>query len=108
MIAIIGGVVINYVGSTLSISKNEAYEIMKGNIVSAGYDYLGECNAETISCDLEWIDDRVSFSLIDLKNTGYFSDLKSPIDNKDLGTCINLIAVRDNGNITIELVDNCY
>ena len=108
IIGIIGVVVINYAGSTLSISKSEAYKIMKDNIVSAGYDYLSECNASTISCNLEWVDNKSIFSLVELKNTGYFSDLKSPVDGEDLGNCINLVVTRESGNINIELVDDCY
>lgn len=108
IIAIIGTIIINYAGSTLSISQKESYEIMKNNIVSSSYNYINECNAKSLLCELKWENNKTSFTLIDLKNAGYFDDLKSPIDNKELGTCINLIATRDNGNVTIELIDNCY
>lgn len=108
IIAIVGMIVVEYVGSTLSISKNEAYKLMKDNIISASYDYLNECNASIISCDLNWGNDEVSFSLLELKNAGYFSNLKSPIDDKDLGTCIKLVATKDNGNVNVKLIDECY
>lgn len=108
VIGIVGLIVVNYAGNTLSISKDEAYKIMKNNIVSSSYDYLNECNAGLISCNLNWVNNEVSFSLYQLKNVGYFDDLSSPIDGKDLGTCIKLNAVRDNGNVNVELVDECY
>ena len=37
-------------GSTMSVTHNEAYKIMKNNIVAVGYDYINECNLKTINC----------------------------------------------------------
>ena len=40
--------------STVSLSKEEAYKIMKNNIVSASYDYVNECISGVISCDFSF------------------------------------------------------
>lgn len=108
VIGIVGLVVVNYVGDTLSIGKSEAYNVMKDNILSSGYDYYNECMAGMISCSLDLDENRMVFFASDLRDVGYFSDLSSPIDGKDLGSCISLVAVFDDGNVDISLVDSCY
>lgn len=101
-------VIVRQVGSTLSITKKESYEVMKDNIISASEDYITECNNNIISCDLDWNNDKVSFKAILLKERGYFNNLDSPIDGKDLSNCLIINASRNNGVIDIDLVDSCY
>lgn len=108
VLTIVGIVTIKYVGNTLSVGKNEAYDIMKNNIVSSSYDYLRECNNGILSCDLDWNNESTSFYVEQLKDSGYFKNLDSPIDNKYLGFCLKIHAIRNNGNIDISLVDDCY
>ena len=101
-------VIVRQVGSTLSITKKESYEVMKDNIISASEDYITECNNNIISCDLDWNNDKFSFKAILLKESGYFNNLDSPIDGKDLSNCLIINASRNNGVIDIDLVDTCY
>ena len=95
------------VTSTLAVSENEAYKLFKNNIVSVSYDYVNECTAGMIDCDFDFLDNN-SFKAEVLKNYGYFEDLNSPIDGKDLGQCLILSAVKENGVVLVELKDNCY
>ena len=94
-------------GSTLSASKEEAYKLMKNNIVSAGYDYISECTLGTIECNFSFISNN-TFKARDLYNAGFFKDLESPIDGADLGDCLILEATKSNGVTVINLIDNCY
>lgn len=108
IIVILSVTVISYVGNTLSINKEEAYEIMKNNIVSVSYDYITECDNQFIECDYKWNDDQATFNASVLKNNGYINSLNSPIDDNDLSNCLVVKATRFNGTITVMLEDNCY
>ena len=44
----------------------------------------------------------------ELINNGYFHNLNSPYDGKNLGDCIKVYAFLNNGNIDINLKDFCY
>lgn len=94
-------------GSTMSASKEEAYKLMKNNIVSAGYDYVNECNLGTIVCDFSY-DSNNKFNAKALQNAGFFTNLESPIDGKDLSSCLILDVSKSNGVIIVNLTDNCY
>lgn len=101
-------VISRFVGNTLAISKKDSYNLMKNNIISTSEDFLKECDAKTINCNLSWKDNRTTFSAELLEGSGYFKNLKSPIDNKYLGKCLKIDAVKDNGTYHISLIDNCY
>ena len=73
VLTIVGIVTIKYVGNTLSVGKNEAYDIMKNNIVSSSYDYLRECNNGILSCDLDWNNEK---NEIYLKNSLPSNDIE--------------------------------
>ena len=94
-------------GSTMSASKEEAYKLMKNNIISISYDYINECNLGSIECDFSF-EKNNKFNASVLKNKGFFKSLESPIDGKDLGHCLILEATKSNGVTVINLVDNCY
>lgn len=100
-------VTLNQISTTLSISKNETYQIMKNNIVSASYDYIKECNAGLIDCNFSFYNNN-RFAARVLKESGYFKSMESPIDNKDLGDCLILEATQDDGVILVDLIDECY
>lgn len=93
--------------STLSVSKEEAYKLMKNNIISAGYEYIQECNQKLISCDFSF-ENNNQFVAEVLKESGYFKNLNSPIDGKDLGSCLLLEATNSNGVTVVNLIDDCY
>lgn len=94
-------------GTTFSATKDEKYKIMKNNLLTAGYNYINECKLGTVKCDFSF-EDNNRFSARDLYNNGYFKTLESPIDGKNLGSCIILEATKDNGVVSINLIDNCY
>lgn len=93
--------------STLSVGNEEAYKIMKNNIVSASYDYILECDEKLITCDFSF-DENNRFSVQILKEYGYFTDLESPLDGKDLGSCLYAEAFKENGVVSVQLIDDCY
>ncbi|MEE3342627.1 MAG: prepilin-type N-terminal cleavage/methylation domain-containing protein [Bacilli bacterium] len=102
-------IVVSFSGDTLSINKDRAYRIMKNNIYKVSQDYVKECEAEITTCDLEWNDNKAEFNVYKLKEAGYFKNLRSPIDGKDVGNCMIVkIYKTDNKMIDVEIVDNCY
>ena len=94
-------------GSTMSASKEETYKLMKNNIISVSYDYINECKLGTIECDFSF-DSNNKFNAKVLQNFGFFDNLKSPIDGKDLSDCLILEATKSNGVTVINLIDSCY
>ena len=94
-------------GTTFSATRDEAYKIMKNNLLTAGYNYVNECKLGTIKCDFSFGDNN-KFTAKDLYNYGYFKELESPIDGKNLGLCLILEATKDNGVVSINLIDKCY
>lgn len=100
-------VIIRGINSTLSVSEKEAYKIMKDNIVSAGYDYVNECDNDIINTEFSF-DGNNTFTASVLEKYGYFSNLKSPIDGKYVGECLVLDAIKENGVIIVDIKDNCY
>lgn len=107
MIAIISFVMIHNIYSSWSVSKEEAYKIMKNNIVSAAYTYVKECEAKTISCDFSF-ENQNQFKAAILQEKGYFKNLSSPIDGKNVGECLTLKSNKSNGVIVIDVIDKCY
>ena len=63
-------VILKQVGSTLSISKNESYKLMKDNIISSARDYINECNNKIIDCNLKWNDNELTFKAATLEING--------------------------------------
>ena len=94
-------------GKTLSINKEEAYKIMKTNIIKTSETYIKECISGTIPCDFSKKKNNV-FPAKVLKENGYFKDLNSPIDGKDLSNCLVIEIKINNGVIVSNLQDNCY
>lgn len=108
IIGIICAVVVSIAGSTLSVDKEKAYKLMKDNIVSISYDYINECDNNFIDCSYSWDSGKASFNAGDLKIGGYFDNLNSPIDNKDLSECLIINATKNSGVVNVSLLDNCY
>ncbi len=101
-------VVLNISHNTFSISKEQAYEIMKNNIHKASENYIRECESKQLHCNLNWNNNRTEFYVVKLKEYGYFTTLRSPIDGKDIGKCLLIEVEKNNGTLDIELIDNCY
>jgi competence protein ComGC len=108
VITLVSIFIIRNISETMSISKKEAYGIMKDNIISSSYDYLKECNNNIISCNLEWDNGKTSFDASRLESSGYFKNLHSPIDNKYLGNCLKINVKKEEANFDVSLEDNCY
>ena len=107
LISIVTIVASQSLGKTLSINKEESYKIMKNNIIKASETYIKECIAGTISCD-SIKESNMKFSVKILKEKGYFKNLNSPIDGKDLSNCLIVETKIENGVIISSLQDNCY
>ena len=101
-------VVSKQIGKTLSATKNEAYALMKKNIIEASETYLKECMAQENKCSFEWEENKITFNAYVLKEYGYYTNFKSPIDNKELDNCLTIIATKNNGVIQSKLKDECY
>ena len=107
VIAIVSFVIIHNVSSSWSVGKEEAYKLMKNNVVSAAYTYIKECEAETILCDFSF-EENNQFKAIVLQQKGYFNNLNSPIDGIDVSECLILKANKTDDVIVVDLIDNCY
>ena len=107
IISLILTITANFISSSLALSSDETYKLMKNNIVSVSYNYVDECTNNIIDCDFDFQDNN-EFKASVLKKYGYFDKLNSPIDNKDLGECLILKAFKNNGVVVVELEDNCY
>lgn len=94
--------------NTFSINKNKAYELMKNNIIKASKNYISECENGILKCNLAWSENKTELDINDLKESGYFKNLISPIDGKDVSDCLNIEVSKSNGVIDINLIDNCY
>ncbi len=108
IISIISFVILKQASSTLSITKNESYKLMKNNIISSAKDYINECNNKILNCNLNWDNNKIVFKASTLEENGYFKNLNSPIDNKNLGNCLEIEVTKNNSIIDVELHDNCY
>lgn len=107
LISVVMFIGIQGIQSTLSASKEESYKIMKNNIVSVSYDYIQECSQGLIQCNFSYDEDN-HFYARNLQESGYFQDLDSPIDGKDLGNCLLLEVTKNNGVVLVDLIDECY
>lgn len=111
MIALIVVVVSFSINSTLSISKEKSYNILKNNIINMTNMYIMECEANTINCsnDYVWNDNRTSFYANKLVLRGYFSqeELINPINEKDISNCLIVnVLVDENKVYTVSLDDS--
>lgn len=107
IISIIAVAIMKGISPTLSSSKEEAYNLMKKNIITASYSYVDECEANLINCSFSFHENN-RFTASILRDSGYFNNLTSPIDNRDLGNCLIIEATKENGVVKIDLIDECY
>lgn len=92
---------------TVSLSKEESYKLMKKNIILSAEKYIKECDIKTINCNFSF-ENNNKFPVKILKENGYFKNLNSPIDGKDLSNCLIIEAIKENGVIETQIIDTCY
>ena len=107
LVSVVTIVVVANISSSMSLGRNEAYRLMKNNVISAGYHYIDECTQGTIQCDFSF-EKNNTFKARVLEESGYFDNLKSPIDGAYLGDCLSLSAKKDNGVTVVDIIDQCY
>ena len=107
IISLIMVIAVRSINKTVSLSKEESYKIMKTNIIKVSKSYINECIAKTIECNFSF-DSNNYFEAKKLKETGYFKNLTSPIDGKNLENCLIIYAKKEKGVVSIELDDKCY
>ena len=103
LITLVLGIAIKCFSSTTALDKEEAYKVMKSNIISASYDYISECDANVINCY-----GTDSFYASVLMEYGYFDSLNSPIDGRDVSHCLLIKTSRKNGIKNVYVEDFCY
>ena len=108
IISLLTIVILRLAGSTFSVNKSEAYKIMKNNIYRISLEYVQECEKGILECSLNWNGDKLQFYADSLRENGYFKNLNSPIDGKDVGKCIIIEVTKNNGVIDAKIIDNCY
>ena len=111
IISIIVTLIMFSINSTLSISKEKSYGILKNNIINMANMYIMECEANTINCsnDYVWNDNKTSFYANKLVLRGYFSqeELINPITEKDISNCLIVnVLVDENKVYTVSLDDS--
>lgn len=92
--------------NSFSVTNKDAYTLTKNNVIEAANTYVKECRAGIVDCNIDF--DGGIFYADDLIKFGYFNNLLSPIDGKDLKNCLYFKVKIDNGNFIINLVDECY
>ena len=107
LISLVLVIAANLVTNTLAASSNTTYKLVKNNIINASYQYIEECNNQIIDCHFDFQNNN-TFKASVLKQYGYFNNLNSPIDDKDLGDCLIIKATKENGVVIIDLEDRCY
>ena len=109
IITIIMFIIVSFSRNTFRINKNKAYMIMKENIYKASQNYVEECESKTLSCDLNWTNNKTEFNVHKLHDAGFFKSLNSPIDGKDLSNCLIIEAYKkENKVLEINIIDKCY
>ena len=93
--------------SSVAIDKEKAYSLMKNNLISVSYNYIEECQHGLIDCNFSF-ESNNTFDANILQSSGFFSQLESPIDGKNLGSCLIFSAKKENGVVIVDLEDNCY
>jgi len=114
LIAIVTVLSLTIVKQTRSINANEAYNLMKNNILNNSYNYILECDNNVIDCknDYTWlnIDNEMitSFTLDKLLKYGYYNDddLIRSTDNKYIGNCFIITAKKDKNKVLSVSVDD--
>ena len=107
LVSVVTIVVTQNISSSMSLGRNEAYRLMKNNVISAGYHYIDECTQGTIQCNFSF-EKNNTFKARVLEESGYFDNLMSPIDGAYLGDCLSLSAKKDNGVTVVDIIDQCY
>ncbi len=113
IIVIVGMKVVN---GTLALGEEQAYDLMKKNIISSANTYILECSSNIIDCEGEynWNDNEINTIKISVNNLikhGYFSydSMVNPMTGKNISDCLIVKAKKNKYEvITITLDEsNC-
>ena len=110
MIALIAIIVSFSISSTLSVSKENSYDILKNNTIDMANMYIMECEANAIDCsdDYVWEDNKTSFLANKLILRGYSSqdELINPINEKDISNCLIINVLANENNVYTLSIDD--
>ena len=99
IISVVTTLIMFSINSTLSISKEKVYDILKNNVIKASNTYIIECESKTINCnnDYVWESNNTSFLANTLILRGYFSEneLINPVTNQDISNCLIINVYKD-------------
>ena len=99
IISIIVTLIMFSINSTLSISREKSYDILKNNVIKASNMYIIECESNTINCnnDYVWENNNTSFLANNLISRGYFNknQLINPITDQDISNCLMINVHKD-------------
>ena len=99
IVSIIVTLIMFSINSTLSISKEKSYDILKNNVIKASNMYIIECESNTINCnnDYVWENNNTSFLANNLISRGYFNkdQLINPITDQDVSNCLMINVYKD-------------
>ena len=99
IVSIIVTLIMISINSTLSLSKEKSYDILKSNIIKMSNTYIIECESNNINCsnDYIWEDNNTNFPVSNLLLRGYFdkNELINPITDQDISNCLIINVYKD-------------
>lgn len=108
LIALVAIIVAKVSGNTLSLTENEAYKILKNNIINITDKYIIECETNLLECSYTWNDNKTSINADELIKAGYFDNIIDPRNNKDISKCLVIEIEKENENYKYKINDkNC-
>lgn len=96
LIALVAIVVVKVSSNTLSLTENEAYKILKNNVITAADKYIIECDSNLLECFHTWNDNKTSINANELIKAGYFDNIIDPRNDKDISNCLIIEIEKEN------------
>lgn len=108
LIALVAIVVVKVSSNTLSLTENEAYKILKNNVINTADKYIIECETNLLQCSYTWNDNKTSINANELIKAGYFDNIIDPRNDKDISNCLVIEIEKENENYKYKINDkNC-
>lgn len=96
LIALVAIIVVKVSGNTLSLTENEAYKILKNNVINTTDKYIIECESNILKCSYTWNDNKTSINADELIKAGYFDNIIDPRNDKDISNCLIIEIEKEN------------